>query len=866
MSINKLVLFISIFSCSIFLSANANAAITNCTQAKVSDNCVMCPYPPLKPTTTVPIINNSVPKNSIPSWVNIDIVCHCYDGWGIVSDSWISPQDQSSATSTTVYGGDNSIPLDLNAIFYRCKVNTPVNTKINGTKEVTFISRADNTDIQVPISFVGSYPTVDKGGNQYNMAVIRKVIYTSPTSINASKDLTIPLYQRGWYGATNDINRCSIWKTGDYNGVPIENTSDKEKGGKNCATANRPFTIHVVVLPRKATISTSSSSSAASAYPGTSVTLTNNINISNVQGTGSDGYTYTITDTSVGGTLPGTGTASGTKKYTDGNLSSPFTFTIPTGTTVSKYCRTITISNNTSYASVSSPSTTACVNVNLPTTSISTSSSSSAASAYPGTSVTLTNNINISNVQGTGSDGYTYTITDTSVGGTLPGTGTASGTKKYTDGNLSSPFTFTIPTGTTVSKYCRTITISNNTSYASVSSPSTTACVNVTYPPILTCSNSNYQETGFNGPIGYAVTNNNSTAITYGVNASINSPTSVSILPGNSFSVSSNSTATGTVSFGTNLPIGKHTLTINLTDNGNQVATVNCGLNIVLRPYFKVYGGGVMTGSNFMDSNGTCTNSTSNIVAFNNGTNGSSTDQAIFSSGYVYGMGSQQSSNSSGTSLLTFANTPNTIFGNYGAIGGSFEGIQCMPDYYSQLKSLQGVSVDTTASPNITSFTQGINIYTGGDVKISENITLPNTIPTTGLPFMYIIAYGHDIYINNSVNEVDAVLIAEPNNGNVGHIYTCENNVQNNAFSLCKNNPLTIKGALLASQVHLLRTGSNNSTASSSVNATGGCETSFNGAEQICMSPLYWLTNPFSEITNTTTTTTDYIQQLPPTL
>ena len=175
--------------------------------------------------------------------------------------------------------------------------------------------------------------------------------------------------------------------------------------------------------------------------------------------------------------------------------------------------------------------------------------------------------------------------------------------------------------------------------------------------------------------------------------------------------------------------------------------------------------------------------------------------------------------------------------------------------------------MDTTASPNITSFTQGINIYTRGDVKISGNITLPNTIPTTGLPFMYIIAYGHDIYINNSVNEVDSVLISEPYNGIGGNIYTCEDKI-NNPFSACTNKPLTIKGALLASQVNLLRTGSSNSTASASDNATGGCETSINftGAEQICMSPLYWLTNPFSASTNTTTTITDYIQQLPPTL
>ena len=457
-----------------------------------------------------------------------------------------------------------------------------------------------------------------------------------------------------------------------------------------------------------------------------------------------------------------------------------------------------------------------------------------------------------------------------------------SGIKWDTNPSVTIPYTFTDNKGQTITlangdQFCMDLLTSSAADAPFARSSNNRACANVTVPPVLTppvltppvltCSNSdNQEETGFNGPIGYTVTNNNSTPITYGVNASINSLTSLSITPSNSIQVTSNSPVNGTVSFGTPLPIGQYTLKINLTDNGNQVASVNCGLNIVLRPYFKVYGGGVMTGSNFMNSNGTCTNNTSaNIVAFNNGTNGSSTDQAIFSSGYVYGMGSQQSTESSGTSLLTFANTPNTIFGNSGAIGGSFEGIQCMPDYYSQLK--QFASVDNTdSSPNINSFNQGVNIYTGGDVKISGNITLTNTITSAGLPFMYIIAYGHDIYINNTVNEVDAVLIAEPNNGSGGNIYTCEDNIQNNAFSSCKNKPLTIKGALLASQVHLLRTGSNNSTASSSVNATGGCETSFNGAEQICMSPLYWLTNPFSEITNTTTTTTDYIQQLPPTL
>ena len=524
----------------------------------------------------------------------------------------------------------------------------------------------------------------------------------------------------------------------------------------------------------------------------------------------------------------------------------------------------LTYKNNKGISTTINSNNSCTFQVSAPSATISTSSTSSTTSAYPGTTVTLTNNINVSNVHGTGTDEYSFDITDTSQGGTLPGAGTASGTSKYADGIFPNSYTFTIPLNTTVSKYCRTISISKKASYAIVSNASTTACVNVTYPPVLTCSSSDYQETGFNGPIGYTITPKNSTTVIYGLNASINSSTSMTISPRGQISVTPNSAVNGTVSFGTPLPIGQYTLKINLTDNGNQVATVNCGLNIVLRPYFKVYGGGVMTGSNFMNSNGTCTNNNTpaNIVAFNNGTNGSSTDQAIFSSGYVYGMGSQN--NTTRLNNLTFANN----LGLNGVLGGRFNGIQCMPDYYSQLKSLQGVSVDTASSTNINVFKKGVYIYNGGDVTILKNITFPtNTITSDGLPFMYIIVYGHNIYIKNSVTEVDAVLIAEPdNNGIGGHIYTCEDNVQANAFTSCSNTPLTIKGALLASQVHLLRTGSNNSTASSSVNATGGCETSFNGAEQICMSPLYWLTNPFSEITNTTTTTTDYIQQLPPTL
>jgi hypothetical protein len=269
-----------------------------------------------------------------------------------------------------------------------------------------------------------------------------------------------------------------------------------------------------------------------------------------------------------------------------------------------------------------------------------------------------------------------------------------------------------------------------------------------------------------------------------------------------------------------------------------------------------------MTGSPF-SNNGSCINNSTpgDIVAFNNKTNGvgSSTSQAILSSGYVYGTGSQN--NASGLNILTFTNNINSP--PSGVLGGLFDGIWCMPDYYHNLISL-GNPVDTANSEE-NSFRKGIHITSTNDVYISQNITIPLNVDLKN-GFEYIVAYGKDIYIDPDVKEVDAILIAQPViSGRVvigGNIYTCHKpNIDPIIFKDCINS-LTIKGALLANNVHMERRG--NTTSSLAENSVIGCEPNFAGGEQICFSPLYWL----SGISNGTsvTTRTDYVQQLPPTL
>jgi len=410
------------------------------------------------------------------------------------------------------------------------------------------------------------------------------------------------------------------------------------------------------------------------------------------------------------------------------------------------------------------------------------------------------------------------------------------------------------------------------------SDSTSTSCVNVVVPmngsANISCNNSDIytDDSSSNFSLSYTVANNfDSTMIipsVYSVSQSVSGGlTFINISqPGN---ITSGSSGSGVVNYNT-LPIvpNKYTVTLTLTGPGFNT-TATCTIHKVIRPYFKVYGGSIMTGSGFKKNDGSCLDSTSsNLVSYK----GSSTDQAIFSSGYVYGMGSQN--NSTGLNILTFANN---LVGISNVLGGSFDGIQCVPDYFLQFKSA-GVTVNPNVNFNTPSTVSSPKnyIFDNGDIYINSEIKLATTISNPSLlPVEYIVVKGHDVYINNSVTELDAIIIAQPtydSNGKAigGNIYTCSNPTDKtdfgpNSTGTC-NNPLTIKGALIANKVFLRRaTISANNSASNAITSSSGCEISFKGAEQICFSPLFWLSKPDGVVTSSTSNT-DYVLQLPPTL
>ena len=122
-------------------------------------------------------------------------------------------------------------------------------------------------------------------------------------------------------------------------------------------------------------------------------------------------------------------------------------------------------------------------------------------------------------------------------------------------------------------------------------------------------------------------------------------------------------------------------------------------------------------------------------------------------------------------------------------------------------------------------------LYVEGDVHIMNNIINENKDLTTlnQINLIYIIVKG-DIFIDHSVTQIDAVLIAMPKNDKKGRIYTCyiddlstvdnidleslsvlqdktpdERKEQNIKYDQSCREKLTVNGALIARQVHLGR-------------------------------------------------------------
>src|SRR5581483_8139054 len=139
---------------------------------------------------------------------------------------------------------------------------------------------------------------------------------------------------------------------------------------------------------------------------------------------------------------------------------------------------------------------------------------------------------------------------------------------------------------------------------------------------------------------------------------------------------------------------------------------------------------------------------------------------------------SLQNNSPSQPNLLSFANTPAPLDGSFGGA------THCIPDFYGTPSSFQtgpyyvnsGADATHLGTPLSVGAATPPVIYVDGDAVITNNILFSNASSygsLSNIPSFYLIAKGN-IYIDQHVNQIDGVFIAEPKSGGGGgRIYTC---------------------------------------------------------------------------------------------
>jgi hypothetical protein len=271
------------------------------------------------------------------------------------------------------------------------------------------------------------------------------------------------------------------------------------------------------------------------------------------------------------------------------------------------------------------------------------------------------------------------------------------------------------------------------------------------------------------------------------------------------------------------------------------------------QPYVRFYGNDLFAGGGFgancsttgvFDARGYGRNATHDTYI------GTASELAVFAVNQIQNVlpGSQRSR--TGPQALAFANTTSLVDPANGGFGGGFGSVICSPDYYSKATSavaLAGASADISALASgsyrygngvgtTTVLTTGagvadgrrIVIYVDGNVQISDSAgrfgfanAAGNWASFSDIPSLYVVASGN-IYIDNDVATMDGVYVAQPRaaGDDKGQIFTCSRNATNPLTVLnnraaggnaefilneCDNTKLTVNGAFLAKQVHLLR-------------------------------------------------------------
>lgn len=307
---------------------------------------------------------------------------------------------------------------------------------------------------------------------------------------------------------------------------------------------------------------------------------------------------------------------------------------------------------------------------------------------------------------------------------------------------------------------------------------------------------------------------------------------------------------------------------------GNRWSAPTC-ITIVNKPYFKVYGGDAAAGAVYGP---TCAGTSfATIRAFNKGAAGgyagSGTQVATFATMAIQDFVSASGRAGAPVSPigLTFANNPPGTFG----FGGTFSSPRCIPDFWANATGINnGYSTPGNGLTVVGPGTQTV-IYVQGDAYVNRNVVFTGggaSWNLNNLPAYWLIVRGGNIYVKDTVSQLDGVYIAMPDAGVGGTIYTCA--VDNGSGGLrvptgqemsssCRTQ-LRVNGSFIANRVRLLRTA--NSLIQSAV---GESVAATRAAEVFSFTPEVWLNSPVTVPSSTGGTGAgvyDSITSMPPVL
>lgn len=335
------------------------------------------------------------------------------------------------------------------------------------------------------------------------------------------------------------------------------------------------------------------------------------------------------------------------------------------------------------------------------------------------------------------------------------------------------------------------------------------------------------------------------------------------------------------------------TLFVNPTVHGGGARGTEVCIPVASRPYVIAFGGDVKTGGDVETAADTCaldnqaSIATWNIHSAAAGYAGAGVQYAALATGLIKAFATAQGSpagNPGMPSGLAFASTTqNHAAGSY---GGGFGTATCIKNYYGSgagsgaltLNPSESVSAlgsgkyaggNTTLNGGNINPGQKTQLYIDGDLYITGDIRYIGNWSFDQIPMFEVIVRGN-IYVDNNVQRLDGVYIAQPRPDNSkGYIYTCTTGAAPPTltagafYNSCVTDKLTVNGSFVSRDLQLLRTrGTLRDGVAGETKASNAAAESFN------YGPGFWITQPAPSDSSSDGEADNYdaITSLPPVL